>query len=101
MVRVVVAYIVYHYCLRFDRLLIHVVVGFIVYHYCLKFYRGIVRVVVVILSDEKLFVFKYCFIFIALGLDTSTLCRREGKRRCDQGSTGGRDLTVCCGQYGK
>ena len=36
--------------------------------------------------DEKLFVFKYCFIFIVLGQDTSTQGSREGKDRCDKGS---------------
>jgi uncharacterized protein (UPF0179 family) len=44
-------YIVYHYCLRFNRGVVHVVVvGFIVYHYCLMFDRGMVHFVVVILS---------------------------------------------------
>jgi hypothetical protein len=62
-------YIVYHYCLMFDRAVVDVVVGYIVYHYCfkvwqwngsccfyivynycLRFYRGVVHVVVVILS---------------------------------------------------
>jgi len=61
-------YIVYHYCLRFDRGEVHVVVGHclsllfkilqrgglsfgcnIVNHYCLRFDRGEVHVVVVIL----------------------------------------------------
>ena len=37
---VVVGYIVYHYCLRFDRGVCIVVVGYIVYHYCLRFDRG-------------------------------------------------------------
>jgi len=45
-------------------------------------------------------VFKYCFIFIVLGLDISTPVSREGKDRCDKGSSGGRGLTVCCGQTG-
>ena len=43
-------YIVYHYCLKFYRGVLHVVVGYIVYHYCLRFYRRMVQVVVVILS---------------------------------------------------
>jgi hypothetical protein len=47
---------------------------------------------------KKLFVFKHCFIFIVLGSDTSTPGSREGKDRCDKGSTGGRGLTVCCEQ---
>jgi len=42
-------YIVYHYCLRFYRGVVHVV-GYIVYHYCFRFDRGMVHVVVVILS---------------------------------------------------
>ena len=48
--------------------------------------------------DEKLFVFKYCFIFIALGPDTPTPVSKVGTHRCDKGSTGDRGLTVCCGQ---
>jgi hypothetical protein len=43
--------------------------------------------------DEKLFVFKYCFIFIVLGHDTSTHGSRGGKDRCHKGSSGGRGLT--------
>jgi hypothetical protein len=50
------------------------------------------------LFDEKLFVFKYCFILIVLGQDTSTHCSIDGKHRGDKGSIGGRGLTVCCGQ---
>ena len=64
-----VGYIVYHYCLRFDKrgnlyccgrlyclsLLLRfdrevvciVVVGYVVYHYCLRFDRGVVCIVVV------------------------------------------------------
>jgi hypothetical protein len=48
--------------------------------------------------DEKLFVFKYCFILIVLGQDTSTQGSMEGKHRGDKGSSGGRGLTVCCEQ---
>ena len=48
--------------------------------------------------DEKLFVFRYCFIFIVLVHDTSTQGSREGKERCDKGSNRDRGLTVCCGQ---
>ena len=44
--------------------------------------------------------FKNCFILIVLGQDTSTQGSMEGKDRCDEGSIGGRGLTVCCGQYG-
>ena len=47
--------------------------------------------------DEKLFVFKYCFIFIVLGYDTSTLGSRKGNLKFDRDSTGGRGFTVCCG----
>jgi len=43
-------FIVYHYCLSFDRGVVRVVVVYIVYHYCLRFDRGVVHVVVVILS---------------------------------------------------
>jgi len=40
-----------HYCLRFDRGVVHVVfVGYIVYLYCFRFDRGVVHVVLVILS---------------------------------------------------
>jgi len=47
---VLVCYIVYHYCLRFDRGVVRVVlVGYSFYHYCLMFDRGVVQVVVVIL----------------------------------------------------
>jgi hypothetical protein len=67
----VFCYIVYHYCIRFDRGLVHVAVVtlssilfkvwqrsgsrcdcYIVYHYCLRFDRGVVHVVVVILSSS-------------------------------------------------
>ena len=50
--------------------------------------------------DEKLFVFKYCFIFIVLGLDTSTPVRTDRKHRGDKGSIGCRSHTVCCEQTG-
>ena len=43
-------YIVYHYCLRFDRGVVHVVVFYIVYHWCLRFHRGVVHVVFAIFS---------------------------------------------------
>jgi hypothetical protein len=39
-------YIVYHYCLRFDRGVIHVVVGYNVYHFCVMHVRGVIDVVV-------------------------------------------------------
>jgi hypothetical protein len=42
-------YIVYHYCLRIDRGVVHVTVGYIVYYFCIRFYRGVINVVVVIL----------------------------------------------------
>ena len=45
-----VGYIVYHYCLSFDRGVVHFLVGYIVYHCCLRFDRGMVHVIVVILS---------------------------------------------------
>ena len=40
--------------------------------------------------------FKYCFIFIVLGQDTSTPVSTGGKHRDDKGSSGGRGLTVFC-----
>jgi hypothetical protein len=44
-------YVVYHFCLWFDRGVVHVLlVGIIFYHYCLMFDRGVVHIVVVILS---------------------------------------------------
>jgi hypothetical protein len=44
-------YVVYHYCLRFDRGVVHVVlVGYSIYHYCLMFDRGVVHVVFDMLS---------------------------------------------------
>jgi hypothetical protein len=48
-VHVLVGYIVYHYCLRFDRRVVHVLVSYIVYHCCLRFYRGEVQLVVVVI----------------------------------------------------
>jgi hypothetical protein len=40
---VVVGYIVYHYCLRFDRgVVCIVVIVYIVYHHCIRFDRGVV-----------------------------------------------------------
>ena len=53
-----------------------------------------------LLFTEKLFVFKYCFINIVLGLDISTVVSNAGPQICDRGSTGGRGLTVCRGQSG-
>ena len=41
-------YIVYHYCLRFDRRVVHVLAVYIVYHYCLRFDRWVVLVVVIL-----------------------------------------------------
>ena len=47
---VVAMYIVYHYCLMFDRGVVFIVVaGDIVSNYCLMFDRGVVNVVAVIL----------------------------------------------------
>jgi len=53
-----------------------------------------------LLFTEKLFVFRYCFIFIVLGHDTSTPVSNEERHIYDKGSSGGRGLTVCCGQMG-
>jgi len=47
---VLVGYSIYHYCLMFDRGVVHVVVGCIVYHYFLRFNRGMVHFVVAMLS---------------------------------------------------
>jgi len=44
--------------------------------------------------------FKYCFIFFALGKDTSTPGSIERPQRCDRGVTGGRSLTLHSGQTG-
>ena len=42
-------YIVYHYCLRFERRVVHVIlVDYIVYHYCLRFDRGEVHVFIIL-----------------------------------------------------
>jgi hypothetical protein len=49
-IHVVVGYIVYHFCLMYDRGVIDVVVGYNVYHNCFWFDRGVVHVVVAILS---------------------------------------------------
>jgi hypothetical protein len=40
-------YIVYLFCLWFERGMVHAFVGFIVYHYCLRFDRRVVHVVVI------------------------------------------------------
>jgi hypothetical protein len=43
-------YVVYYYCLRFDKGVLHaVLVGYSIYHYSLMFDRGVVHVVVFIL----------------------------------------------------
>jgi hypothetical protein len=44
--------------------------------------------------------FKYCFIFIVLGQDTSTRGSIEWPQRCDRGVTGGRSITLHSGQTG-
>jgi hypothetical protein len=41
-----------------------------------------------------------CAHSIVLGQDTSTPVSKAGKDRCDKGFSGGRGLTVCCGQTG-
>jgi hypothetical protein len=45
-------------------------------------------------------VFKYCFILIVLGQDTSTPGSIERPQRCDRGVTGGRSITLHSGQTG-
>ena len=43
-------YNVDHYCLRFERGVVHIVVaGYIVDHYCLMFDRGVVHIVVTVI----------------------------------------------------
>ena len=43
-------YNVDHYCLRFERGVVHiVVVGYILAHYCLMFERGVVHIVVAVI----------------------------------------------------
>ena len=43
-------YIVDHYCLMFDRGVVHtLVVGYIVDHYCFMFDRGVVNIVVAVI----------------------------------------------------
>ena len=45
-----VGYIVDHYCLMFDRGVVHtVVVGYIVDHYCFMFDRGLGHIVVAVI----------------------------------------------------
>jgi hypothetical protein len=46
----VVGYIIDHYCLMFDRRVVHtVVVGYIVDHYCFMFDSGVVHIVVAVI----------------------------------------------------
>ena len=61
-------------------------------------YFGSIKLCYLRRFDEKLFVLKHCFIFIVLGHDTSTPVSKVGTDRCNKYSTGGRGLTVCCGQ---
>ena len=43
-------YIVVHYCLRFDKGVVHIVVaGYVVDHYCLWLDRGVVHIVVAVI----------------------------------------------------
>jgi hypothetical protein len=43
--KLVAGYIVDHYCLMFDRRVVHIVVaGYIVAHYRLRFHRGVVHI---------------------------------------------------------
>ena len=53
-----------------------------------------------LLFTEELFVFKYCFIFIVLGWDTSLLCSKGGQNRCSRPSVKGRSHTGCSEQEG-
>ena len=52
------------------------------------------------LFTDKLFVFKYCFIFIVLGSDTPSLGSHEGQDRGSRLSVKGRSLPVCSEQSG-
>jgi hypothetical protein len=46
----VTGYIVAHYCLKFDRGVVHIVVtGYIVDHYYIRFDRGVVHIVAAVL----------------------------------------------------
>ena len=54
-----------------------------------------------LLFAEKLFVLKYCFIFIVLGQDISTRGSIAGPQRCDRDVIGGRGLNIHSGQTGK
>jgi hypothetical protein len=49
-------YIAYHYCLRFDKGVVHFCCCYIAYHYCLRYDRWVVHVVVVILSTITVYV---------------------------------------------
>ena len=51
-----------------------------------------------LLFTEKLLVFKYCFIFIVLGLDTSSQSSRGGQHRGSTHSVKGRSPPVCSEQ---
>ena len=47
---VVAGYVVDHYCLMFDRRVVHiVVVGYIVDYYCLRLERGVIHIVVAVI----------------------------------------------------
>ena len=52
------------------------------------------------LFTEKLFVFRYCFIFIVLGPDTSSHSNREGPPKDSIPSVKGGSFIVCSGQSG-
>jgi hypothetical protein len=44
------SYIVVHYCLRFNRGVVHIVVaGYIVEHYCVMFNRGVIHIVLAVI----------------------------------------------------
>ena len=53
-----------------------------------------------LLFTEKLFVFKYCFIFIVLGSDTSSLGSLDGQDRCSGRSVKSWSLSVSSDQAG-
>jgi hypothetical protein len=53
-----------------------------------------------LLFTDKLFVFKYCFIFIVLGSDTSSLGSRGWQKRSSRPSVKGRILHVWSEQWG-
>ena len=61
MVHVVVVIIFYHYCLRFDRGVVHVV-----HHCCFRFDRGVVHVLVILSTITALGLTEKWFMLLML-----------------------------------